>query len=844
MGALQSGPNPREDEAQNEDGCAMQSTSADGEICPICGECFSNRWRPFIHTPLEQDGKMKTRLCHLYCVRGLLRQLPEDESRPKPVARVSDGFVRDLAFIDAHCSTLSRDEPNIRICFEEMLLHDAAKSGQGLVWPTPEIPVPPDLTWNFVGIREVRISACPALRKLPAAIGCMRGLKTFVFITTGLTELPEEMGQLSELAVIYLNGNFLRTLPASLCKLPQIREICLDSNLVEVLPPIESTKLVLFTAPANRLTELPSMAGRIGRIEVHGNNLHSGEKLLNGRAQWEYIECLKIMGNQLTSLPEEINLMKWLRLASVAGNQLKSLPKGFGEMPRLEWLFAYDNQLDDLPSGLLRGAPKLERLLLERNPLRPSAVDALLSDLRGGVGAYLNTVGLDVDQVRSISEAANTAQQVFPSCVSVGEPLSLGGHGQYWMKLSRASQLRRDKSMATIGQPAGPTCPTADPSSLLVVAFSASQGEPEWLGLARRLAQDPTITAIRGRNLNFNDLMSDTGGAAEECIATLWSSCITSEQKSTAEFESVTVDLPDFDILNVIDHRMRWYAEDVPSFQQALRKISEPYKRVLFVGASMGGFGALLHASEVADAVVAFSPQVDLNTACLRPPGDDCQALQSLSEKVIESVKKATARGVSVYVHTSVDEHMKHAMHLLPSGANLTVHPLVPRKPFARILDRANNLLPIMQEIMCATLLRQDVKEDTQGVDACGESHFVDLAMWRGGGGFDRVRTSASKVLEMCHGSPVNLPRPGDWFCKVCRKRNMCTTFFCYKCSVGTPDATVASDGTPRIPGGSWVPQKGDWGCGGCGQGNWGCNKWCDRCKLPVDGNMHSVIVK
>ncbi|CAE8698400.1 unnamed protein product, partial [Polarella glacialis] len=65
----------------------------------------------------------------------------------------------------------------------------------------------------------------------------------------------------------------------------------------------------------------------------------------------------------------------------------------------------------------------------------------------------------------------------------------------YSAKLMRASQLRRPDGLLALGEPGAPAGPEVSPSSLLVVAFSASQGEPEWLGLCRRLVEAKQVVA-------------------------------------------------------------------------------------------------------------------------------------------------------------------------------------------------------------------------------------------------------------------------------------------------------------------------------------------------------------
>merc|ERR1712137_795436 len=141
--------------------------------------------------------------------------------------------------------------------------------------------------------------------------------------------------------------------------------------------------------------------------------------------------------------------------------------------------------------------------------------------------------------------------------------------------------------------------------------------------------------------------------------------------------------LEDFDVLCVVDNRMRWYLEDRHAFAAAIKPIVDQHKRTLFVGASMGGFGALWHGSSLADAVLAFGPQGRLDHATMRPP-PTYETYEELSSQLRQSIRAGRARGAMVEVHCAADEHCWHALSMPLSECALTVHPVLPRRPFAR----------------------------------------------------------------------------------------------------------------------------------------------------------------
>ncbi|CAK9026249.1 Probable serine/threonine-protein kinase MARK-A, partial [Durusdinium trenchii] len=302
----------------------------------------------------------------------------------------------------------------------------------------------------------------------------------------------------------------------------------------------------------------------------------------------------------------------------------------------LEWLLAYENQLEELPPFGPRNW-RLTRLLLESNPLRPVAVQSLVSDLSR---SYIKTLGLDSNQV-----AVPELPDPLPAAVSVGTVIPISGQSQLSLKLTKASRLRRSTDRAESDHP-----------ELLIVAFAASQGEPEWLGFLRRLYEVGEVKPCCHRSsLDF----------AEEAdfdarMARLWTHCTQEASTEAPPEETPALPLGDFDVLTVVDHRMRWYAEDRGALQQVLKTLRPKYQKMMCVGASMGGFGALLHGGLVADAVVAFNPQATLTEALLRPPAETPQELEDLSNAVMESVRVALARKAQMIVHCAADEHLMH----------------------------------------------------------------------------------------------------------------------------------------------------------------------------------------
>lgn len=564
------------------------------------------------------------------------------------------------------------------------------------------------------------------------------------------------------------------------------------------------------------------------------------------------------MGNKLSELPAEIGLMKDLQALAASDNQLTALPDSIATLPKLKWLSVYNNSIKELPVGLLTTSRYLEQVLLEGNPLSSISLATLIEDIHH---SRIKLIGLDANQVRTCASVVH-AWQTLPPNVSVGTIFNTNSLHQYYMKLCRASGIKRVRGAPAEGEPRAAPGPSQAPAKLLVVAFSASQGEPEWLSLMSRLADLGNVC----RHASVDGPLADVLGGAvgNAAVAKMWSGCKVrpdgawaSEWQCPAEGR---VPLEDFDVLCLVDHRMRWYAGDEEALSQALAAIASRYKHKLFVGASMGGFGAILHAGRLAkegcfgknDAVVAFGPQAVLTTATLRPPafpGADLNALGDLASRMTEAARTAAERGVTVEIHCAADEHLGHALAVPLRDLALHVHPLVPRKPFAKLLDKANVLMPILADVLARIITREAEGEQLEMFPSkfCEQLHpqgaRAVVARWEcPEGRLTRNWVSRHDLVQLCFGPNSNaMPRPGDWFCQKCSARNMAARFFCCEC--GVRGGSVVDVGTPRIPGGNAM-KRGDWGCGKCATANCGYNAVCTRCGTRKDDHPDTYVVE
>ncbi|CAK9094001.1 Plant intracellular Ras-group-related LRR protein 2, partial [Durusdinium trenchii] len=272
------------------------------------------KWWPLIYAPVVELGAETWRSCHLKCLLDALRR---DEEHPR-AAGVETSFGESvLELVTRAEKALFSRKPSARLGLEDERMCLAAQSTLPPTWPYEELRPIPKATFFLQGVLELRLSCSPQLVEIPPNLGRSTDLESLCLISNSLTSLPSEVGMLRELRFLYLNGNFLRRIPQAVSDLPKLQEICFDANCLEELPHF-TAQLRLFTAPGNHLTEV-AFWPQLERLEVHGNRL---QRLLP--LSWHstsQLVTLKVMGNQLTELPEEVGHMPVLRILGVASNR-------------------------------------------------------------------------------------------------------------------------------------------------------------------------------------------------------------------------------------------------------------------------------------------------------------------------------------------------------------------------------------------------------------------------------------------------------------------------------------------------------------------------------------------
>ncbi|KIY96630.1 Leucine-rich repeat-containing protein 40 [Monoraphidium neglectum] len=580
-------------------------------------------------------------------------------------------------------------------------LHDLSVAGNDLG----------SLPGDLGALSELRrlVAAGNGLRDLPSELWGLTSLEGLWAHGNAIGELPEAVGQLTALKSLSLAGNRLAALPESLGRLSALQDLALSGNLIESLPPSVAAlpNLKRLALNGNRLSALPGDWGSCGKLqELHlqGNFLRG---VPDGFARLPAAIELSLADNQIARLPSDLSGFKALQKLHLYGNRLETLPIG-GSSSNSSNGSSGSSSSGGGSKGLL-DLENLQQLWLEGNPLSRQTVDELLRRAvelaaAGKLPPGLKAVGLDESQVEGADVALlDAALTVRPGMIRIG---AVKGSGPGYFKLQRGGQQRRPAAAAGGGGEAA-----AAGERVLVVSFGSAPGLANWGGVLRKVATAMEEEGYGGwvRGLGRGRARGRGAacglpaparvpvappGAGEGACCSVGRPAGASRRRRAQAFR-----LRAFDVLFVVDPFRDWYrGGDPAAFQSTYHSRLEAavagYSRVVMVGDSMGATAALLFC-RAATAVLAFSPQVDLRTASIRPSRPN-EWLDALQQNLQDAVAASKAR---VRILTGTWQHD------ISQAALLKHHPNVVIKTYAHddhrlalALARTQKLAPLLQE--------------------------------------------------------------------------------------------------------------------------------------------------
>jgi len=242
---------------------------------------------------------------------------------------------------------------------------------------------------NFSEIKEIYLTE-NKISALPSHIGSMVELKRFTLASNRISEISPEISKLTALTDLDLRENSLREFPSGLEELTNLRILNLSNNFITSLPDSihQLVSLQTFGLGYNQLSSLPSGIENMTCLRdlmLGGNKFKEvPESICNLpvlsalNLSWNEIEdfgglpsipklsILYLTGNFISSLPDDLALMRYLKEFYIAANKLTAIPDGMSTMKGMQILDISGNNVKELPS--FKGLPFLERLRLEDNP--------------------------------------------------------------------------------------------------------------------------------------------------------------------------------------------------------------------------------------------------------------------------------------------------------------------------------------------------------------------------------------------------------------------------------------------------------------------------------------------
>ena len=180
--------------------------------------------------------------------------------------------------------------------------------------------------WFLSSLNKLELKLGSRLSSI-SNLSYLGNLQILILTDNALTSLPADIGELTELRVLEASNNQLSSLPASLAQLTKLKTVDLSRNCL--------SDVSLALSGCSSLTVL-----NLADNELSGSLSLPLQTIPN-------LQELVLSDNELTELPEDIELVNLLASLKIERNQISSLPKGFGTLKKLKTFEWAENPIKD-----------------------------------------------------------------------------------------------------------------------------------------------------------------------------------------------------------------------------------------------------------------------------------------------------------------------------------------------------------------------------------------------------------------------------------------------------------------------------------------------------------------
>ncbi|MEM7796420.1 MAG: COR domain-containing protein [Cyanobacteria bacterium P01_C01_bin.118] len=203
-----------------------------------------------------------------------------------------------------------------------------------------------------------------------------------------LTELPKEMGKLTQLEKLILGKGRKND----------------QGNQQWEFQTIDGDQRLVALVDGNELTSLPSNIQQLHNLNYLDLSGNPWETLPSEIAALTQLEALIVLTCELTEISEDITSLQKLQRLDLTSNQIKEIPQAIGQLQSLTQLDLTSNQIKEIPQaiGQLQSLTQLDLILNQIKEI-PQAIGQLQS---------LTQLNLNSNQIKEIPDAIGQLQSL------------------------------------------------------------------------------------------------------------------------------------------------------------------------------------------------------------------------------------------------------------------------------------------------------------------------------------------------------------------------------------------------------------------------------------------------